>query len=165
MTISSIKTPRLIIRPLILTDVDFVIAQFNEPDVINYIGDRGINTIEQAEDYIINGPQLSYKEHGIGSMAICLKSDQSVVIGLAGLLKRAEFKYPDLGYSLLSTYYFCGYGKEAARAVLAHYYQYPTILAQVHPENKTSQTLLENLGFTYRSTNEGKTTNIYQLNR
>lgn len=165
MTISSIKTPRLIIRPLTLADVNFVIAQFNEPDVLNYIGDRKINTIEQAEDYIINGPQLSYKKHGIGSMAICLKNDESLVVGLAGLLKRVELKYPDLGYSLLSKYYYCGYGKEAASAVLAHYSQYQTILAQVHPENKTSQALLEHLGFIYSNTNETKTTDIYQLIR
>jgi len=165
MTISSINTPRLIIRPLTLADADFVIAQFNEPDVLNYIGDREISTIDQAKHYIINGPQLSYKEHGIGSMAICLKNHESQAIGLAGLLKREDLKYPDLGYSLLSQYYYCGYGKEAAKAVLAHYPQYSAILAQVHPKNKTSKTLLEHLGFIYNRTNKAKTTDIFQLNR
>ncbi|MCJ8320776.1 MAG: GNAT family N-acetyltransferase [Colwellia sp.] len=165
MTISVINSARLIIRPLTLADVDFVIAQFNEPDVLNYIGNRQIITVEDAKNYIVNGRQLSYQQHGIGSMAICLKENDSVAIGLAGLLKRAELDYPDLGYSLLSKYYHCGYGKEAATAVLGHYSQYKTILAQVNPDNKISKALLIKLNFEFSHSNDAKTTEIFKLSR
>ena len=165
MTISAIKTPRLIIRPLTLADVDFIIEQFNEPDVLHFIGNLNISTTVNATEYIIDGPQLSYQQNGYGSMAICLKGHESVAIGLAGLLKRVESNYPELGYTLLSKYYGYGYGKEAAKAVLAHYLEYKTILAQVSSDNVVSKKLLVSLGFQFSYSDETTRTETYQLNR
>ncbi|APC97667.1 GNAT family N-acetyltransferase [Francisella frigiditurris] len=43
---------RLIIKPTCISDAEFIYALMNTPKWIKYIGDRNINTIEDARNYI-----------------------------------------------------------------------------------------------------------------
>jgi len=163
----AITTDRLTIRPLALDDAPFILTLFNQPDCIRFIGDKNLHTIEDAKNYIINGPQTSYREHGFGLLAVCLHSGETV--GLCGLLKRDEYELPDLGYAILTDYYRQGIALESCQAVLAQYNDKKRLLAMTHPENKGSQVVLEKLGFKFDRTieNEEKqsVTNCYLLAR
>jgi len=55
-----IASSRLILREMIATDAPFILELLNDGDFYRYIGDRGIRTLEQAQEYIQQGPAVSY---------------------------------------------------------------------------------------------------------
>ena len=46
------ETQRLILRPTIIEDASFILELMNTPLWLQNIGDRGVHTIEAAEQYI-----------------------------------------------------------------------------------------------------------------
>ena len=142
-----IKTKRLLIRPFQLDDASFIVQLVNTPSWLAFIGDRKVQSIADAEQYLINGPFKSYEENGFGLSMIVLTDDTP--IGMCGLIKRAELAYIDIGFALLHEYEKKGYAFEAAQAVLLDANQrlhlYP-IAAITLEENSNSIQLLEKLG-------------------
>ena len=70
-------------------------------------------------------------------------------IGICGLVKRDEFRHPDLGYALLDERSGKGYATEAAFAVLQHAIaglELPIVLAIATPGNHASRRVLEKIG-------------------
>ena len=61
-----LQTERLILRKLDESDSAFIIELLNSPGWLKFIGDRNVRTTEEAENYILNGPVKSFKEHGFG---------------------------------------------------------------------------------------------------
>jgi len=146
-----LETDRLILRFLTTDDAEFVLRLVNDPSFIENIGDRGIRSLEQATNYLLDGPISSYRHHGHGPYMVVLKSVQAP-IGLCGLLKRVKFDDADLGYALLPEYWRQGYALEAASAVLDYAYdslKLPRTLGLVSPDNTPSISLLEKLGFEF----------------
>ncbi len=170
----TITTEQLIIRPLALSDANFVLTLFNQKNCLKFIGDKNIHSIEGAENYLIHGPLKSYQQHGVGLMAVCLKSKKDhkknteQVIGVCGLLKRKELDFNDLGYAILERYYRQGYTFEAVHAVVEHYTNIKTLLALTDENNASSQKLLLKLGFDFlkiSATENEKKSCIYQFKR
>jgi hypothetical protein len=64
-----LTTPRLSITPLTLDDAQFMLELLNDPDFITHVGDRGVRTVVQAQQYPRDGPLLSYRQHGFGLWA------------------------------------------------------------------------------------------------
>jgi RimJ/RimL family protein N-acetyltransferase len=60
------ETERLILRPMSVEDRDFIFDLYNRPKFIQYIGNRNVNTIEDAENYILNRfvPQIERLGYG-----------------------------------------------------------------------------------------------------
>lgn len=114
-----IETKRLNIRCLHVGDAEFIVELLNEPDWIKYIGDRGVRTVDDAQNYIINGPMQMYREHGIGLLLVELKRN-GLPIGVCGLIQRDFLKDVDLGFGFLSKYYGSGYAYEAAHATMKY---------------------------------------------
>ena len=73
----TIESERLFLRPLILEDSEFILQLLNTDGFIKYIGDRNVRTIEQANDYLLNGPLKSYETNGFGLNLVELKTNQS----------------------------------------------------------------------------------------
>jgi len=155
-----LKTDRLILRQLNVTDTGFIINLLNSPGWLQFIGDRNVKTEEQAKDYLLNGPIRSYKENGFGLYLVVLKHNHSP-IGLCGLLKRDYLENPDIGFALLPDEMGKGYGFEMAAATL-HYakdaLKVRGIMAITMPANKASIKLLERLGLKYVSIVKSPTT-------
>ena len=61
-----IDTTRLTLTCLNEDDVLFIFELLNSPSWLKYIGDRGIKNLEDANNYIVNGPMKSYEAHGFG---------------------------------------------------------------------------------------------------
>lgn len=147
----TIESERLFLRPLTLEDSEFILRLLNTDGFIKYIGDRNVRTIEQANDYLLNGPLKSYETNGFGLNLVELKTNQAPV-GMCGLLKRDYLDHPDIGFAFLPEYTGKGYAYEIVKEII--YYglnvlQFEKILAIVLPENSSSVKLLERLGFTY----------------
>lgn len=114
-----LETDRLIITHLTVKNAPFIFELTNTQEWLQYIGDRGIKNITDAENYIINGPAASYEKHGHGLYLVTLK-DTSAPVGICGIVKRDTLEHADIGFALLPEYTGKGYAHEAASAVLAY---------------------------------------------
>jgi ribosomal-protein-alanine N-acetyltransferase len=153
-----LETERLILRHLSTDDAEFILRLVNDPAFIANIGDRGIRSLEQAMNYLLDGPMSSYRYHGHGPYLVALR-EALVPIGMCGLLKRVQFEDADLGYALLPEYWSQGFAFEAAAAVLQFAYEslaLPRTLGLVSPDNLKSIRLLEKLGFEFLELREMK---------
>ena len=146
-----LETERLILRHFNPNDAPFILVLLNEPSFLHYIGDKKVRTMEDASQYIVNGPVATYERHGFGLYQVELK-DTHTPIGMCGLLKREELPHPDIGFAFLPDFWNRGFAFEAANAVLTdarERLKLNRILAIVNPDNNASIKLLEKLGLKF----------------
>ena len=146
-----LETERLSLRRLTIDDAEFILALLNEPSFLRYIGDKKVRNLDDARQYILNGPVGSYERHGFGLNCVELRESHTP-IGMCGLLKRDELSDPDIGFALLPDFWSKGFAFEAAQAVLKdarERLKIQRILAITSLDNDASITLLERLGFRF----------------
>ncbi|WP_269530876.1 GNAT family N-acetyltransferase [Chitinimonas sp. BJYL2] len=147
----NLQTTRLLIRRLTLADAGFMLALLNTPSWLQFIGDRGVRTLADAERYIAQGPMAQYASLGFGFCAV-ESTASGEVMGICGLTQRDYLDAPDIGFAFLDDYCGKGYGYEAAAAVLEHAWRelgLTRILATTRLDNLNSQKLLVKLGLRF----------------
>ena len=164
------ETKRLIICKLELTDASFIVELLNDPDWIRYIGDRGVRTVDDACNYLTNGPMKSYEANGFGLFLVKLK-DEGTPVGMCGLIKRVGLEDIDIGYAFLPEARGKGYAYESAAAVLEFgkdVIGLKRIVAITTPDNKNSIHLLEKLGLKFEKmvkiTEDADETTLFGIN-
>ena len=143
-----ILTERLRLRELTAADAPFILELLNDDDFHRYIGDRGVRTLADAEDYIQQGPAVSYARYGHGLYLVMRREDEAK-LGICGLIKRDSLEDVDIGYAFLPAYRGQGYGIESARAALQDGRErlgIERVVAIVTPGNERSIGLLAKLG-------------------
>jgi RimJ/RimL family protein N-acetyltransferase len=143
------QTERLVLRRLEPGDAGFILELLNERAFLQYIGDKGVRTPDDARDYILKGPIDSYAQHGFGLYAVCV---HDAPIGICGLVKRDGLADPDVGFAFLARCGSKGYAVEAAGAVVTHARQVlriRRIAAITAPDNSRSIAVLEKIGLKY----------------
>ena len=143
-----LETERLRLRPLTVADAGFMLQLLNEPAYIQFITDRGVRTLEDAQAYLLKGPIESYKRFGLGVYLTELK-ETATPLGVCGLIRRETLKDIDIGYAFLPQFWSNGYAFEAATAMLAYGHDalnLKRIVAVVSPDNESSIKLLTKLG-------------------
>ncbi|MHC0038249.1 GNAT family N-acetyltransferase [Pseudoneobacillus sp. C159] len=146
-----LETEKLILRWLTVEDAPFILQLLNEPSWIRFIGDKGIRTLEDARNYIVDGPIDMYARLGFGLYLVDLKESQTP-IGLCGLIKRVTLVDIDIGFAFLSEYQSKGYGYEAAAATLEYGKEQlglKRIVAITTQDNQPSGKLLEKIGMKF----------------
>lgn len=146
-----LQTTRLIVRQFSTDDAPFILRLLNEPSFIQNIADRGVRTLEDARNYLVNGPIGSYHKNGFG-LWLAASKESSTPMGMCGLIRRDSLEDVDIGYAFLPEFWSQGYALEAASAVLG--YAKTTVglkrvVAIVSPHNQSSIKLLQKIGFTY----------------
>ena len=146
-----LETERLILRQLTTDDAGFIFELLNDPSWIQNIGDRHIQTMDDARSYIEKGPVASYAKNGFGLWLIVIK-ETNEPIGMCGLIRRDELEDVDIGYALLPKFWSRGYAVEAAQATKAYAKDViglDRLVAIVDPANEGSIRVLEKLGLRY----------------
>lgn len=146
-----LETERLILRWMSPDDAAFILGLVNEPSWIQFIGDRGVRTMADARDYILNGPVEMVERLGFGLYLVELKED-GCSIGICGLIKRDFLDDVDVGFAFLPRYWGQGYAYESAAAVLAYgreVFGLKRIVAITAEDNHRSARLLEKLGLRF----------------
>ncbi len=146
-----LETDRLILRRLSLEDAQFIFRLLNEPSFLHYIGEKGVRTIDDACDYILQGPIHSYERFGFGLYLTELK-EGGIPIGICGLLKREALADVDIGFAFLPEFWKKGYAFESASAVLAYgrdVVGLERIVAITSPDNNRSINVLNKLGLIF----------------
>lgn len=143
------ESRNLIISCFTVADSAFIFELLNTPSWKKFIGDRHINTIEDAVSYINTGPLVSYQTHGYGGWIVALKSTGQP-IGMCGLFKRDYLDGPDMGFAFMPIFEGKGYAFESSEAVIKYVrniYSLKKLYATTVEINPRSQRLLARLGF------------------
>ncbi|MGE7916363.1 GNAT family N-acetyltransferase [Lysinibacillus xylanilyticus] len=146
-----LETERLTLRLQTTEDADFILELVNDPSWLQFIGDRGLRTVEDAREYIMNGPIRMYEQFGFCLYLVERNEDRSPV-GICGLVKRDSLEDVDIGFAFLPTYWGKGYAYEAASAVLAYGLDtlgLKRIVAITTQDNHASAKLLEKVGLKF----------------
>jgi RimJ/RimL family protein N-acetyltransferase len=147
----AITTDRLTLGMLSIEDAGFIFELLNSESWLEFIGDRGIKTIEDAEKYILNGPVKSYATFGFGLLLVRLKKNQAP-IGLCGLIKRETLQDIDIGFAFLPEHTGKGYALEAANATMNYAKAelgIKRIVAITTEKNRPSINLLNKIGLKF----------------
>ena len=150
------ETERLILRDLCEADINHMYELDSNPLVHQYLGNKPIHSIEQAEICISNVKQ-QYKDNGIGRWATIEKSSGNF-IGWSGLkfvtsVENNRSHFYDVGYRLLPKYWGKGYATEACKASLKYAFEIMNlneVIGACHEENKASRRVLEKCGLSFK---------------
>lgn len=132
-------------KPLASNDNGFILELVNSEGWLKYIGDRNINSLEDASVYIQKVNSNSLITYWVAKLKEANNS-----IGIITFIKRSYLDHYDIGFAFLPKFTNNGYAFEATKAVLSQIIQqqvHTNILAITVPENKDSIRLLEKLGF------------------
>ncbi len=94
-----------------------------------------------------------YNIFGLG-LWIIEKIENSIPVGICGLLKRDTLPDMDIGYALLEKYWRKGYAQEAVKGTISfskNKLKVDKVLAITKKENLPSVNFLEKTGFKYES--------------
>lgn len=145
-----LETDRLHIRELTIDDTPFFYELLNDKDWIRFIGDRNIQTHQDAQDYLTNKIIPSYTNWGFGFYLVLEKSSQTP-IGIAGFVKRKELEHEDIGFAFLPVGRGKGYALETSKALMDYGFSelnFTTILGIANKDNVRSHRLLKKIGLT-----------------
>ena len=146
-----LKTKRLSLRELNPDDAAFMLALLNDADFIRNIADRGVRTLEQARQYIIEGAMASYQRHGFGLWGV-VPVDEEHCVGICGLIRRENLDDVDIGYGFLPDSRGKGYALEASQACMDFGRErlgLRRIVAITSQDNPPSARLLEKIGLRF----------------
>lgn len=146
-----LETERLRLRRLALDDAAFILDLLNEPSFLRYIGDKGVRSLEDARQYLLEGPMASYAQFGFGLLLVEMK-DAPIPMGICGLLKRDTIDDVEVGFAFLPTFWLQGYAFESTSAVIAYGRRslgLRRIVAITQSDNHGSIRTLEKVGFRF----------------
>ena len=145
-----LETERLRLRPFIGDDAPIMYALNEDPEVLQYTGDKQFANILTARTFFENYDQ--YGLYGVGRMTTILK-ETGEILGWCGLKYHPDSAEYDIGYRFFKKYWGKGYGTESATAILRKGFTKPEItriIARVRIENIASIHVLEKLGLIYQ---------------
>ena len=119
----------------------------NSETWIENIGDRNVRTLQDAQNYLLAGPLLSYQVNGFGLWLVAIKG--GTPIGMCGLIKRKGLQHIDIGFALLPAYTGKGYAYEITSATLRYAKEQlgvNDVCAITAKNNHRASTLLQKLG-------------------
>ncbi len=147
-----LTTPRLTLRFLEPEDNALILELLTSPTWLEFIGDRGVHSLEDADGYIAR-MRDRYVQLGFGFCLVQLHDDTK--IGMCGLIQRDSLPDVDIGFALLPRFAGHGYALEAAWATLEYArdtLKLPRLAGITTPENLRSIRLLEMLGLKFERT-------------
>lgn len=157
------ETQRLVLNEINPNDAEFILELVNTPEWLEFIGERNIGSVAQANEYIdkiITNPKSNFW--------VVRTKDQQDAIGIITFIKKDYLDYHDLGFAFLSKYTNKGFAYEASMAVLSdaiEHFNYKNILATTVKANTNSIKLLKKLGFQFQKEieNDGDQLMVYAI--
>lgn len=146
------ETERLFIRPMSLDDGEFIFDLYNRPKFIQFIGDRHIKTVADAENYIKDKFLPQFERLGYGNYLVLTKEGNHKIGGV-GIFEREGLDVVDIGFSLLDEFEGKGYAYEAAlkvKSIGMDDFGLKKISAITSKDNFSSQKLIEKLGLKFQ---------------
>lgn len=146
------ETERLLIRPVSVDDADIIFQLYNMPNFIKFIGNKNINSLSDAENYIKSKFLPQIEKRGFGNYILVLKEGNQK-IGSVGIFEREGLDVVDIGFSVLEKFEGKGLMFEAAQKVKSvgmEDFGLNKISAITSKDNFSSQKLIERLGLKFQ---------------
>ena len=145
---SQLETRRLILRPMLETDIDALQLIFTDPKVMAAF-DHPPFTREQTRIWL--GRNLDHQQKfGYGLFSVILK-ETGELIGDCGLEQMEDMGTAELGYDFRSDFWNHGYATEAALAVRDYAFDLlhlPQLISLIRVGNLASKRVAEKVGMT-----------------
>jgi RimJ/RimL family protein N-acetyltransferase len=149
------ETNRLILREILLTDVEGMFELDSDPEVHKYLGNKPVTQKDQII-YIINFIRQQYSDNGIGRWAVVDKKTNAF-IGWTGLkfvteLTNNHQNYYDLGYRLIRKYWGQGIATETAIVSLEYAFNKLSVnevYAAASIDNISSNKIIKKVGLKF----------------
>lgn len=146
-----LESERLIIREAKINDAPFYFNLFNDPDWIQFIGDKNLKTVEETERYLTDTLFKNSQLKGLGFFTVISKETLKP-IGTSTALQREKLEFVDIGYAFLPEARGKGYAREATKLIIEYVrktFQQEKVYAFTMPHNEASQKLLKKIGFKF----------------
>ncbi len=143
MSLATLKTARLVLRPLVPDDAEAMHHFFSDEEAMRYWSSGPHDSIEQTADYVReNATSEKYKTWAI-------TEDGGEALGWVVLIAGRE-GVAEIGYNLRRSHWRRGIVGEAVAEIVRHAFEdlgYRRLTADTDPDNEGSNALLEKLGF------------------
>jgi RimJ/RimL family protein N-acetyltransferase len=146
--VETIETERLTLAEVDFTHTSFIFELLNTPGWLAFIGDRNIQSLEDASNYVQKIQDSEVINYWVASL-----KETGTPVGIVTYVKRDYLEHWDIGFAFLPQYAKQGYAYEAAKRILKEVLKNPfsnRIVATVLKENIRSIKLLEKLGLTFQ---------------
>ena len=147
-----LKTERLILREMLVSDAEALFEMDSNPKVHQYLWNKPLKNSSEVQSYI-ESVKNQYLENNIGRFVVVLK-ETNELMGWAGLKYNTEMvnnkiHFYDIGYRLNERFWGNGYASEASFAWL--YYGFNVMKIKVmeaaaHSDNIASNKILLKIG-------------------
>lgn len=148
----SFETERLILRPTLPEDGEFIYRLLNTPKWLKNIGDRNVYSIEDGRKYVQNKMTPQLERLGFSNYTVIKKVDGQK-IGTCGLYDREGLDGVDIGFAFLPEFEKKGFAFEASLCLKNAAFEefgLDRINAITLKTNLDSQKLLERLGLKFK---------------
>ena len=155
MSIPTIKTARLTLRPFTLKDAEPLHQILSIPGVLEYFPNPDPPDLEHVQK-LVQRRIDHWGDHDYGWWAV-EPNRVGELIGWSGLQHLPETDEIEIGYLLSKPYWGKGLATESAIAGLDYGFNslsVEKIIGIVHPENITSQKVLEKIGLRFQERTE-----------
>jgi len=151
--IFTIKTNRLTLRPLEISDAEVLQRIYQTEDILRYFPPTVSPTLETIQRYVMRQKE-HWDKYRYGHWGV-VPNGQSQVIGWAGLQFLPELNETEVGYLLDKLHWGKGYATEAAQASIQFGFEscaLDHIIALVHADNTASRRVIEKCNMSYTET-------------
>jgi RimJ/RimL family protein N-acetyltransferase len=151
ISIPTLETERLLLRPLSEADIEPLHELMQDPDVMSYIGDRRIPTLQETWRGVA-GWIGHWALRGYGLWAVEERAGGALV-GRIGLINPVDWPGPEVGYMIGKPWWGRGYATEAARAAMDWGFEtigFDRLISLIDPANAASIAVAIHLGETPR---------------
>lgn len=137
-----LQTPRLILRPRLVTDAEALFPSFADPDLMAYWSGAPHASVDET--------RADFARHADDwrAWAVTLRGDDTA-IGMVAAGEKRQGNVSELGYLFARAHWGTGVAREAVRAVIDRIFAegQRKVFADTDPDNAPSRALLERLGF------------------
>jgi RimJ/RimL family protein N-acetyltransferase len=151
VSLTELRTERLVLRPLAVSDLDEYVALFEDAEVLRYIGDGTAATREEVKEWHARTLRRNETE---GWHMRTVRQHDGTFVGRCGIavhdLEHGVER--EVGYIIAREHWGKGYATEAASAVRDHAFGtlgLHRLVALIAPGNDASVRVAEKLGMTY----------------
>jgi RimJ/RimL family protein N-acetyltransferase len=145
-----IFSPRLVMRPFLMSDCDQVLEYQSNPDVVRFVPWPVRDAAMVADAITRSLPQDHFEVEGdYLSLALVRAEDDQLIGQMNAMFVSAKDQCADIGYVLNPRFTNCGYASEAARALINHLFDTALIrrvTATLDERNVASRRVAERLG-------------------
>lgn len=157
--VAVIETERLLLRRLMLDDLDALFALYRDPEVRRYFPD-GTLTYEETKEELEWIIDVYYGQYGWGLWATIHKPT-GTFIGRCGLLPWTieEQSEVEVAYLIAKEYWGQGLGTEAAQAIVRYGFEQvglSRLICLIEAENQASQRVATKIGMSFEREIEDK---------